>query len=452
MNQLRQRQRQWADTKYIEYNPAVESTDWVKSGRALYQNVWVNLNLCCSSQDSALLTVGDRRLPAVEITAVRVASERRLIIHSLLNPPFQLTFPSEEEVEDWAAHLTKVARTSRNCTDVFSNSIWVLSSSGDSFVHEGSSNQVKDTVYEMEMISDAGNHSSLFIHDIPDGFYRDCRITIRGAVPNGAARFSVNLQCGIKILPHEVGKPPTARRDVALHINPRFDTSSSVEVVRNTLLNGIWDVEEKSGIFDLQPGSRFTLSIQCQRHQYLVNLNGDSFSFAHRLSPFSPSHIVVKGDVNVFSVTYSMPNKSVIPSHAFFTQTGGHFRHVEANSTGVAWAIGQDGSCWIHTGCHGGGFFKGIFGGSAHGIHPVTDESYVYVYENQRWNPVNGFSSRGLPTDRPPFSDVSGLIAYNKENMPLPNRHWTWTSEWLIDYHPPDGADRDGVLLLFFHL
>lgn len=379
MDQLRQRQQQWADDKYVEYNSAVESADWVKSGRALVQNVWVSLDLCCSSHDLALLNVGNKRLPAIEITAVRCASERRLIIHSLLHQPLEITFTSEEEVEDWAAHLTKVARTSRKCADVFSNSIWALSSLGDPFVHETSSseNDNKDAaVYEMELVSDAGNHSSLFIHDIPDGFHRDCRFTIRGAVPSGASRFSINLQCGIKIQPHEVGRPPSIRRDVALHINPRFDTNSSVEVVRNTCVNGVWDVEEKSGVFDLQPGSRFTLSIQCQRLQYLVNLNGDSFSFAHRLSPFSPSHIVVKGDVNVFSVTYSVPKKSPIPSHALFTQTGGHFRHIEAHQTGVVWAIGQDGTCWIHTGCHGGGFFRGIFGGSVHGIHPITDERY----------------------------------------------------------------------------
>ena len=34
------------------------------------------------------------------------------------------------------------------------------------------------------------------------------------------------------------------------------------------------------------------------------------------------------------------------------------------------------------------------------GIHPMEDARYFYVYENQRWNPLTGFTSHGLPTDR----------------------------------------------------
>ena len=98
----------------------------------------------------------------------------------------------------------------------------------------------------------------------------------------------------------------------------------------------------------------------------------------------------------------------------------------------------------IHTGCHGGAFLKGMMSQNSHGIHPVSDESQVEVYENQRWNPVAGFAVRGLPTDRSPWSDVTGWITCNKDTMTLPNRHWTWMSDWVVDYHPPDGADRDG--------
>ena len=120
------------------------------------------------------------------------------------------------------------------------------------------------------MTSDASaNLSSLFIHDTPDGFYRGCGITISGIVPANACRFSVNLQCGPKIHPQEVY---TAKRDIALHINPRFDTSpGSVEVVRNSYSNNMWDIEEKAGEIDLQPGDRFTMSIICQKQQYLVS-------------------------------------------------------------------------------------------------------------------------------------------------------------------------------------
>lgn len=123
--------------------------------------------------------------------------------------------------------------------------------------------------YDIEITPDESNQSSLFIHDIPDGFYRGCGINISGAVTANAARFSVNLQCGMKIQPHEAF---TARRDVALHINPRFDTETeTVEVVRNSFFNNMWDIEEKTGVFDLQPGNRFTMSIHCHKQQYLVS-------------------------------------------------------------------------------------------------------------------------------------------------------------------------------------
>ena len=92
------------------------------------------------------------------------------------------------------------------------------------------------------------------------------------------------------------------------------------------------------------------------------------------MSAFSATHLVIKGDVNVFNVTYKV--NAGVPAHALWTQVGGHFRHAEANVTGIVWALGQDGTCWIHTGCHGGAVFKGVLG-NQHGVHPITDESSV---------------------------------------------------------------------------
>lgn len=121
-----------------------------------------------------------------------------------------------------------------------------------------------------------------------------------------------------------------------------------------------------------------------------------------------------------------------VPSHMQWTQIGGHFCHVEAHSCGVVWALGEDGTVWIHNGFYGGGFFKGFFG-SIQGMNSMNDESNVYVYENQRWNPVHGFSARGLPTDRASWSDATGRLATNKDNTCLPNRHWNWVLEKLDD-------------------
>lgn len=190
------------------------------------------------------------------------------MIHSLLNPPIRLQFVSEQEVEDWAAHLTQVIRTSRNCSGIFARATWALSNTGDPYVSESHSS-MNSTDYEMEM--DTGTHSSLFVQDIPPGFHRGCSFIISGAIPTDAERFSVNLQCGSKLLPHEI-QAGMIKRDICLHINPRFETVSkgSVEVIRNSYANNMWDVEEKSGSFELDLGSRFTLSVQCLRQHYLV--------------------------------------------------------------------------------------------------------------------------------------------------------------------------------------
>lgn len=134
LKKLHERHTDWHD-KFAEYSTAAETTDWIKNGRAMLHNRWVNLGLRCCSQEP-LLDVEDLRLLAVEITAVRRTGDVGLVIHHLQNPPIKLLFASEEEVEDWAAHLTKVTRTSRQCVGIFVQSVWALTDMGDPFVHE----------------------------------------------------------------------------------------------------------------------------------------------------------------------------------------------------------------------------------------------------------------------------------------------------------------------------
>ena len=134
LGKLRDRHQNWED-KFAGYPSAAESTDWIKIGRAMLTGRWVNLSLRCCNQNP-LLDVDDMRLLAVEITAIRRTTARELVLHNLLKPPIKLQFGSEEEAEDWAAHFTKVARTSRHCTGQFSHSVWALTDMGDPFIHE----------------------------------------------------------------------------------------------------------------------------------------------------------------------------------------------------------------------------------------------------------------------------------------------------------------------------
>uniref|UniRef100_A0A8C6M350 Tectonin beta-propeller repeat-containing protein 1 n=1 Tax=Nothobranchius furzeri TaxID=105023 RepID=A0A8C6M350_NOTFU len=127
----------------------------------------------------------------------------------------------------------------------------------------------------------------------------------------------------------------------------------------------------------------------------------------------------------------------------FWRQVGGHLRLVECNSLGVVWGLGYDHTAWVYTGGYGGGFFQGL-ASSTDNIYTQTDVKSVYIYENQRWNPVSGYTNRGLPTDRYMWSDVSGLHECTKTGTKPPSPQWTWVSDWSVDYSVSGGTDREG--------
>uniref|UniRef100_H3AXP5 Tectonin beta-propeller repeat-containing protein 1 n=1 Tax=Latimeria chalumnae TaxID=7897 RepID=H3AXP5_LATCH len=156
--------------------------------------------------------------------------------------------------------------------------------------------------------------------------------------------------------------------------------------------------------------------------------------------------VTCKGDIfvsepsqNLEATPYPMPCDQM-----FWHQIGGHLRLVECNSLGITWGIGYDNTAWVFTGGYGGGFLQGLVG-SADSIYMQSDVKCVYIYENQRWNPVTGYScSRGLPTDRYMWSDASGLQECTKTNTKPPTPHWTWVSDWYVDFNVPGGTNREG--------
>lgn len=122
---------------------------------------------------------------------------------------------------------------------------------------------------------------------------------------------------------------------------------------------------------------------------------------------------------------------------------GGHLRIIEANSRGVVWGIGYDHTAWVYTGGYGGGCFQGL-ASSTSNIYTQSDVKSVYIYENQRWNPVTGYTSRGLPTDRYMWSDVTGLQECTKAGTKPPSLQWTWVSDWYVDFSVLGGTDQEG--------
>lgn len=58
----------------------------------------------------------------------------------------------------------------------------------------------------------------------------------------------------------------------------------------------------------------------------------------------------------------------------------------------------------------------------------MIDIHNYYVYENQRWNPVTGYTAHGLPTDRYMWSDATGRHKCTREHTKLLSMHWHWVS------------------------
>uniref|UniRef100_A0AAQ5YI69 Tectonin beta-propeller repeat-containing protein 1 n=1 Tax=Amphiprion ocellaris TaxID=80972 RepID=A0AAQ5YI69_AMPOC len=136
--------------------------------------------------------------------------------------------------------------------------------------------------------------------------------------------------------------------------------------------------------------------------------------------------ITCKGDI---FISEPSPGLEAMPyptpcDQMFWRQVGGHLRVVECNSVGIVWGIGYDHTAWVHTGGYGGGFFQGL-ASSTDNIYTQTDVKSVYIYENQRWNPVTGYTNRYCTLLR---------LEFTKRVV----------SDWAIDYSVSGGTDREG--------
>ncbi|KAI4904006.1 hypothetical protein NFI96_024223, partial [Prochilodus magdalenae] len=171
--------------------------------------------------------------------------------------------------------------------------------------------------------------------------------------------------------------------------------------------------------------------------------------------------VTSKGDIMVHdpSPNLEAPAQYLPCDQMFWRQVPGHLLCVESNSLGVVWGIGYDHTAWVYTGgCRGNQALvfsnypvtpmfmqvKTLGHGGELNQHTLTDVRNVYIYENQRWNPVTGYTDKGLPTDRYMWSDGLGLKECTKENTRPPSPQWTWVSDWVIDFSTPGGTDKEG--------
>ncbi|XP_062874812.1 tectonin beta-propeller repeat-containing protein 1 [Trichomycterus rosablanca] len=152
--------------------------------------------------------------------------------------------------------------------------------------------------------------------------------------------------------------------------------------------------------------------------------------------------VISKGDIMVHEPLPNLeaPAQYLPCEQMFWRQVPGHLQCVESNSLGVVWGVGYDHTAWVYT----GGCRENQTQDNEACKHTVSDVRNVYIYENQRWNPVTGYTNKGLPTDRYMWSDQLGFKECTKENTKPPSPEWIWVSDWAVDYSTPGGTDKEG--------
>lgn len=225
-------------------------------------------------------------------------------------------------------------------------------------------------------------------------------ITLTGCIGDNADRMAFNLDAAPTFkLKH---KAYAELENCCFHFNPRFNDN---RIVRNTMIDGTWGVEEVNGGMPLVKGQEFELKIECRPDDFLILVNGKEFvMYRHRMHPSCATQISMWGMFQPFKLTIESPEMIIAPKNLYWRQIGGHLRRIESCTAGITWGIAYDHTAWVYTGGWGGGFYGTL---NSHLVHPMTDSQDYRVYENQRWNPVSGYSSSG------------NLIARKKTNCNL---------------------------------
>eukprot|EP00095_Tigriopus_kingsejongensis_P005868 maker-scaffold38_size502422-snap-gene-2.18 protein:Tk05868 transcript:maker-scaffold38_size502422-snap-gene-2.18-mRNA-1 annotation:"tectonin beta-propeller repeat-containing protein" len=475
------------------YNSPIERTSWIKKAsvkihngdiRAKWEPCSVELEQTGNPQggiDFGTLSIfgntkrSKEHLSLFEITCVCQNGDKTLGIHttkrSLSLQPIQIKFNGDLEMEEWHREICYGEFELQN--DTIHLGSFHPSHLGMNSVRgiegppaQGSTFSVtargEVTVFDPKVMEESGFDPEIkkvdgqFSQSIAiEGLEQPIVKTLENGFPPGTVMsFTLQLteECERFFLNLQTGKPDL-ESDVALHLNPRLKH-------RQTVLNhkkaGVWGQEEKlplslisedgnaSEVFVL--GKSVQIILKSEPAHYLVIVNGLQYAkFKHRIKPEDVTHFRLQGDIIPKSAVYHSKSLVIPPNKMYWrTLGGGHFLQVTSSESGVTWALGYDSIPWVYTGGWGGAHFKGV-ASSKFGINAIEDTKYFYTYENQRWNPVTGFTAHGLlPTDRNAWSDRTGKIGLVKEGIKLPNRHWQWISDWMVDYTTPGGLDHDG--------
>ncbi|XP_019761431.1 tectonin beta-propeller repeat-containing protein isoform X1 [Dendroctonus ponderosae] len=438
------------------YEPAVDVTSWMHKGEARVNLGGISF-LDCILQLEWIQTTGTvtilnsdgattmHSFALSDITCVQLNSEPgspRLAIHTPRNYPaiVILQFSSDALLEEWQTHLASTCEKLRDIQGKPSDdSIWAVTKLGDIFVWDPSnleSHQLREDDFYIQKFDLSGKECPIKVA-LHVGCAPGTILTLTGCIGDEANRLSINLEAPITYKSKH--KAFAELENVCLHINPRFFDNA---VIRNSMSEGKWDAEEREGGMPFLKGQEFRLLIQSTEDAFQISVNDKEFTrFRHRLSPHSACILHLSGKMQPFKLVIKSPVIIVDPLELFWRQIGGHLRRIETCNAGVTWGIGCDHTAWVYTGGWGGGVLANL---DSHNVQPMTDSQDYRVYENQRWNPVTGYTASGLPTDRHMWSDVTGRQKRLKDQVKLLSARWQWVSDWMVDFHVPGGVDREG--------
>lgn len=115
--------------------------------------------------------------------------------------------------------------------------------------------------------------------------------------PN-ATRFAINFQTGPSLNP---------RDDLALHLSPCF---TPPRVIRNSLQNNVWGVEEAWGNGTIvSPHQPVEFIILAEPDQFKIAINGAHYcEYRHRIPYHAITHLTIDGDVDIERISITGPS------------------------------------------------------------------------------------------------------------------------------------------------
>lgn len=429
-----------ADLDLCNYGIAIEEKGWTRSCEArLVSGINTTEDCILSLYWHALENIGtlsvfqpDGTIKFIlnlgEVTCVTTSSEPGCPRITLSVPRentdlIKIQFISEMEHEEWLSILVDITSQINGLSGKPSvNSVWAVTTSGDILNWDPLPTQMqceKNGTHTKEFQVFGKNMVSGFSTTLNNNFPSGSSLKITGCLFDEVIRFHINLQGPeVKKQRHKIEKEVT---EIPLHFNVRFDEST---VVCNTKTSGSWGIEERHEL-RLARGQEFSIEIQSEDKGFKILLNDKHYCyFEHRISPETITTVYVKGALKLYTMDYNSTSAIIGPDEMYWRLIGGYLRRVECCQNGVVWGISHDHRVWVYTGGWGGGMLKGI--GSNDGIHSMSDTQTYCVYENQRWNPLTGYTSTGLPTDRYMWSDITGKHKRTREHTKLLSRHWHW--------------------------